>query len=64
MSALPIRHNTDTLAIFTESGSGKKVSLTEFPAQKRAGKGIAGTYYYCDCASFIYSQECRSYCGY
>ena len=37
MSALPIRHNTDTLAIFTESGSGKKVSLTEFPAQKRAG---------------------------
>lgn len=42
VSALPIRHNTDTLAIFTESGSGKKVSLTEFPAQKRAGKGIAG----------------------
>ena len=42
VSALPIRHNTDTLAIFTESGSGKKVSLTEFPVQKRAGKGIAG----------------------
>ena len=42
ISALPIRHNTDTLAIFTESGSGKKVSLTEFPTQKRAGKGIAG----------------------
>ena len=42
VSALPIRHNTDTLAIFTESGSGKKVNLTEFPSQKRAGKGIAG----------------------
>lgn len=39
--ALPIRHETDMLAVFAENGSGKKVALSEFPIQKRAGRGIA-----------------------
>lgn len=38
---LPIRHETDMLAVFAENGSGKKVPLNEFPIQKRAGRGIA-----------------------
>lgn len=42
ISALPIRHSTDTLALFTESGCGKKVNLDEFSIQKRAGRGVYG----------------------
>ena len=40
VSALAIRDQSDSLAVFTEYGLGKKVSLTEFPLQKRGGKGI------------------------
>ena len=40
VSALAVRDTTDSLAIFTEYGLGKKVSLDEFPLQKRAGKGL------------------------
>ena len=40
VSTLPIRHETDNLAIFVENGMGKKFSLTEIPIQKRAGKGL------------------------
>lgn len=38
--ALPIRHDTDSLAVFTTGGMGKKVLLTEIPIQKRGGKGL------------------------
>ena len=38
--ALPIRHDTDSLAVFTTGGMGKKVPLTEIPIQKRGGKGL------------------------
>ena len=38
--ALPLRDLKDDLAIFTSSGIGKKISLTELPLQKRAGKGV------------------------
>lgn len=38
--ALPIRHNTDSLAVFTTGGMGKKVPLTEITIQKRGGKGL------------------------
>jgi len=38
---IPIHKVTDTLAIFTERGYGKKVSLDEFPVQGRVGKGLA-----------------------
>lgn len=37
---LPVRNNTDSLAIFSASGLAKKVSIEEFPIQKRAGKGL------------------------
>lgn len=34
------RDNKDDLAIFTTAGSGKRIPLTELPAQKRGGKGV------------------------
>ena len=40
VAALPIRHETDQLAIFSEGGLGKKIKLDELPLQKRAGKGL------------------------
>lgn len=42
VSTLVVRHNTDNLAIFAANGLGKKMSLSEFPMQKRAGKGLIG----------------------
>ena len=38
--ALPIRHDPDSLAVFTTGGMGKKVPLTEITIQKRGGKGL------------------------
>ena len=38
--ALPVRNETDDLAIFSATGLAKKVSIKEFPIQKRAGKGL------------------------
>ena len=40
VAALPVRHTTDQLAIFAESGLGKKIKLEELPVQKRAGNGL------------------------
>lgn len=40
VSCLPIRHDTDTLAIFSTFGYGKKINLSEFPLQGRGGKGV------------------------
>lgn len=40
IAALPIRNVKDSLAVFSESGLGKKVDLSEFVMQKRSGKGI------------------------
>ena len=40
VAALPIRHDTDQLAIISESGLGKKIKLDELVIQKRAGKGL------------------------
>ena len=37
---LPVRNETDQLAIFAETGLAKKVPINEFPIQKRAGKGL------------------------
>ena len=37
--ALPIHKETDEIAVFTESGLGKKVKLSDFPLQSRGGKG-------------------------
>ena len=39
IAALPIHKETDTVAIITTSGLGKKVTLNEFPIQARGGKG-------------------------
>lgn len=39
-TALPVRNSNDALAIFSKHGQGKKISLTELPIQKRAGKGL------------------------
>ena len=38
--ALPIHDTEDELGIFFSSGIGKKIKLSELPAQKRAGKGL------------------------
>ena len=38
--ALPIHDTNDQLGIFFSSGMGKKIKLSELPAQKRAGKGL------------------------
>ena len=40
VSALPIRHNTDEIAIFSERGLGKKIKMDELILQKRAVKGL------------------------
>lgn len=40
IATLPIRNDTDSLAVFSSNGLGKKTALNEFPVQKRAGKGI------------------------
>ena len=37
---LPIRNEKDTLAVFTELGSAKKINVSEFPLQGRGGKGV------------------------
>ena len=37
---LPIKHNTDYLAIISTDGLGKKISIEEIVPQKRNGKGI------------------------
>ena len=40
VAALPVRHATDDLAVFTANGLCKRFSLDELPTQKRAGKGL------------------------
>ena len=40
IAALPLRHDTDSIAIISETGLGKKFSSSELPMQKRAGKGL------------------------
>lgn len=42
-TVMPIRHLEDQLAVFTESGLGKRISFTEIPSQGRGGKGLIGT---------------------
>ena len=40
VAALPVRHSTDDLAVFTAAGLCKRFALDELPVQKRAGKGL------------------------
>ena len=40
VAALPVRNTSDKLGIFISTGMGKKISLSELPIQKRAGKGL------------------------
>lgn len=40
LCGLPIKHKTDNLAIFLESGLGKQTLLEEFPTQGRNGRGL------------------------
>ena len=40
VAALPVRHDTDSLAVFSEVGLGKKFELSELITQKRGGKGL------------------------
>lgn len=54
ITTLPIRHNTDELAIFSNNGLGKKCNLREFPTQKRGGKGLNG-YKVSDTTGFVSS---------
>lgn len=41
VTGLPVHKATDSLAIFHEDGTGRKVSLKEFPVQGRNGKGTS-----------------------
>jgi DNA gyrase subunit A len=40
VAALPIRNSSDKLAVFSQSGMGKKIDFSDLPVQKRAGKGL------------------------
>ena len=40
VAALPIRDSNDKLAVFSTSGLGKKIDLSQLPLQNRAGKGL------------------------
>ena len=40
LCGLPVHKDTDSLAIFTEKGLGKKMELSEFSVQGRGGKGL------------------------
>lgn len=40
VAALPVRHEEDYLALFTNKGLGKKLAPKELINQKRAGKGV------------------------
>ena len=41
ISALPVHKDTDEVAVFSSTGMGKKIPLTEFPTQTRGGKGTS-----------------------
>ena len=40
VAVLPVRNQTDELAIFSSVGTGKKFPSAELPLQKRGGKGL------------------------
>ena len=40
VAAMPVRHVEDQVAVFVQSGLGKKFPMNELPVQKRAGKGL------------------------
>ena len=40
IGSVTVRDKSDSLGIFLENGLGKKVPLTDFPIQKRGGKGV------------------------
>lgn len=40
VAALPVRDTTDSIAIFSTAGLGKKLKMDELALQKRAGKGL------------------------
>ena len=42
VAALPVRDATDSIALFSEHGLGKKILLSEMIIQKRGGKGVIG----------------------
>ena len=58
---LPIRDKNDSLAVFTNKGLGKKMKLSEFPAQRRGGKGVscakAATAGFITCGSLINDED-------
>lgn len=54
---LPIHNAEDELAIFTESGMGKKVSLKEFPSQGRGGKGVKCSSYVLAAAAMVSDED-------
>ena len=41
LTCLPIKHKTDNLAVVSEQGTGKQISLNEFHIQNRGGKGLS-----------------------
>ena len=43
VAALPIRNKEDNLAVFSTSGHGKQIILSEIPILKRGSKGVLGT---------------------
>ena len=40
LAGLPVRNNSDTIAVFSSLGCAKRTELSEFPLQGRGGKGV------------------------
>ena len=59
--AIPLRDKNDKLAVFTNRGLGKKLELTDIPAQKRGGKGSTiskpETSGFITCGSFVSDED-------
>ena len=68
ISTLVVRNENDTLALFSETGLGKRYALKEVPLQKRAGKGLLGykpndTTGLVACAALVSDEDSILICG-
>ena len=62
ITALPIRHQEDDIAVFSSEGYGKRVALKDVSLQKRGGKGMliykpSDTSGYATCAQLVNDED-------
>lgn len=57
IAVLPVRDASDDVAIFSESGLGKRVNLKELTLQKRGGKGLIISKTPISCATLINDND-------